>query len=84
MVYFGKVKDGRVEFDPSVRLPEGATVKVDLVQGDEPDPADDLSSFAVDTGIPDLAAQHDHYIYGTPKKEEPCRPGRSFWAPLRW
>lgn len=70
MVYFGRVKNGKVELDPSVRLPEGATVKVDLVRADEPDPADDLSSFAVDTGITDLAAQHDHYLYGTPKRQE--------------
>ncbi len=26
---------------------------------------------AVDTGIPDLAHQHDHYLHGTPKKEDP-------------
>lgn len=24
----------------------------------------------VDTGIDDLAHQHDHYLYGTPKREE--------------
>ena len=24
----------------------------------------------VDTDIPDLAHQHDHYLYGTPKKKE--------------
>lgn len=28
----------------------------------------DLDSLAVDTGINDLAAQHDHYLYGMPKK----------------
>jgi len=28
----------------------------------------DLDLLAVDTGIPDLAAQHDHYLYGTPKR----------------
>ncbi len=27
-----------------------------------------LEDLAVDTGIPDLAAQHDHYLYGVPKK----------------
>jgi hypothetical protein len=69
MVYFGKVKDGKVELDPAVRLPEGATVKVDLVKADEPDPADDLSSEAVDMGVEDGASQHDHYIYGTPKRK---------------
>ncbi|MCW5853654.1 MAG: type II toxin-antitoxin system Phd/YefM family antitoxin [Anaerolineae bacterium] len=25
----------------------------------------------IDTGIPDLAHQHDHYLYGTPKKPGP-------------
>jgi len=24
---------------------------------------------ALDTGIPDLAHQHDHYLHGTPKKD---------------
>ena len=28
----------------------------------------DLDLLAVDTGISDLAAQHDHYLYGSPKK----------------
>lgn len=34
------------------------------------DPAYSLSSWAVDTGIEDLAQEHDHYLYGTPKKTE--------------
>jgi len=29
-----------------------------------------VDEFQVDTGIEDLAAQHDHYLYGTPKKEK--------------
>ena len=28
----------------------------------------DLDSLAVETGINDLAVQHDHYLYGTPKR----------------
>ena len=28
----------------------------------------DLDSLAVDTGINDLAVQHDHYLYGLPKR----------------
>lgn len=28
----------------------------------------DLDLLAVDTGIKDLATQHDHYLYGMPKK----------------
>lgn len=28
----------------------------------------DMDKIAIDTGIPDLADQHDHYLYGVPKK----------------
>ena len=28
----------------------------------------ELENFATDTGIPDLAVQHDHYLYDTPKR----------------
>ncbi len=28
----------------------------------------DVDKIAVDTGIPDLSFQHDHYLYGMPKK----------------
>ncbi len=28
----------------------------------------DLEAIAVDTGITDFAKNHDHYLYGTPKK----------------
>ncbi|GAK54886.1 hypothetical protein U27_01717 [Candidatus Vecturithrix granuli] len=28
----------------------------------------DLEDIAVHTGIPDFAEQHDHYLYGTPKR----------------
>ncbi len=30
--------------------------------------ADLIAECEVDTGIEDLAAQHDHYLYGKPKK----------------
>lgn len=33
----------------------------------ERDPAYNIASLAVDTGIPDLACEHDHYLYGTDK-----------------
>lgn len=35
----------------------------------ESDSAFDLASLAVKTGIPDLATEHDYYLYGTPKRE---------------
>ena len=28
----------------------------------------DMDKFAIETGISDLSYQHDHYLYGTPKK----------------
>jgi hypothetical protein len=28
----------------------------------------DVDKIAIETGIPDLARQHDHYLYGLPKK----------------
>jgi predicted DNA-binding antitoxin AbrB/MazE fold protein len=34
----------------------------------EPGVLDDLLDFTIDTGIEDLAEQHDHYLYGTPKR----------------
>ena len=34
----------------------------------ERDPAFDISSLAVTTDIPDLATEHDHYLYGLPKR----------------
>ena len=32
------------------------------------DPAFEIASLAVDTHIPDLAEEHDHYLYGSPKR----------------
>jgi hypothetical protein len=34
------------------------------------DPAYDLSALAVKTGISDLALEHDHYLYGLPKRRK--------------
>lgn len=28
----------------------------------------DVDKFVIETGIPDLSYQHDHYLYGTQKK----------------
>ncbi len=34
----------------------------------ESDPSFDLASLAVETGITDLAVEHNHYLYGVPKR----------------
>lgn len=74
------MKTLRAVFDGKVLKPEGS---VDLEVGKryiltveskgksndvEKDSAFDLSSLAVKTNIPDLAAEHDHYLYGTSKR----------------
>lgn len=35
---------------------------------DDPWSNPDIELPSVDTGIPDLAENHDHYLYGTPKR----------------
>ncbi len=56
--------------DP-VRLPEGELVQLTVAatKSETPDPAEDLSDLVVDTGIPDLATNIDHYLYGLPKQK---------------
>jgi hypothetical protein len=43
-----------------VKRPNGTNGKVSLKSL--------IDEFQIDTGIEDLASQHDHYLYGTPKK----------------
>ena len=71
MTYRGKVKNGVVVLEDDAKLPEGTDVRVEPV--DEP-PLKDLvrvtEEFTDDPDWPaDGAAEHDHYLYGTPKKE---------------
>jgi hypothetical protein len=76
MVFHGRVKDGTVVLDPGVELPEGAAVLVELEltggpearEGD--DPLSRMADLAVETGIPDLATNVDHYLYGHPKTSD--------------
>jgi hypothetical protein len=67
MVYFGKVKDGKIIPEPGVPLVEGARVRIEPVE-DGAHTADNLAADAVDIGVADMSEEHDHYIYGTPKK----------------
>jgi hypothetical protein len=75
MVYFGTVQNGKIIPEPGAQLAEGSTVRIEPVTADGndaaagADPADDLSRFAVPTGIRDLASQHDHYCSGAPKRK---------------
>ena len=75
MVYQGTVQNGVIVFAPGIQLPEGASVQFELmdkVSSQRPlSPEDDallrMSELAIDTGIPDLAVNIDHYLYGHPK-----------------
>jgi predicted DNA-binding antitoxin AbrB/MazE fold protein len=68
------VYDGSV-FRPSgpVNLEAGKKYTISVSSSDkntdvEQDPAFDIASLAVATNIPDLSAEHDHYLYGLPKR----------------
>jgi hypothetical protein len=75
VTYYGKVKGGVIVLADGVQLPEGTSVEVTAVttpkkalQGEEElDPIFRIAELAVDTGIPDLATNIDHYLYGHPK-----------------
>jgi hypothetical protein len=77
MVYEGTVQNGVVVFPSGVQLPEGSPVRVELISNGPPpserSAKDDIlfrmGEYAVETGIPDLALNIDHYLYGHPKKE---------------
>lgn len=54
-----------------VNLPEGERVHLTVAADERAnDPAADFSDIAVDMGIPDLATNIDHYLYGLPKQKE--------------
>jgi len=55
-----------------VQLPEGEVVQLTVTPAveDEEDPAAHLPDLAIDLGIPDLATNIDHYLYGLPKQKE--------------
>jgi hypothetical protein len=68
MSFVGVVSKGAVVLPPDANLPDGTEVRV------EPLPAKPLSERLSDVigivhgGPPDLAENHDHYLYGTPEK----------------
>jgi len=42
--------------------------KIEKTAYDDPWDSLDIDEIAVDTGIEDFAENHDHYLYGTPKR----------------
>ena len=78
MTYRGHIKNGQITLDEPVELPEGAVVNVDLVAVEPAENGQEqptiweklLKLAGTVEGLPsDLAKNHDHYLYGVPKKE---------------
>jgi hypothetical protein len=79
MVYSGHIKNGVVVFDQPVILPDGLEVSIDVpekasIQPESEEqissPTESLLKYAGKAvGLPeDSARNHDHYLYGTPKR----------------
>jgi hypothetical protein len=70
MSFTGIVKNGQISLPPNAVLPEGATVVVE-VREEAPlaEFAAELLKLAKDRAWPeDMALNHDHYLYGSPKR----------------
>lgn len=71
----GKIRNGVVlPLEPVKDSDEGRVVMITFIDDELSNENGGVSlkklidDFQVDTGIEDLASQHDHYLYGTPKK----------------
>ena len=69
-VFDGKVlrPEESVDLEMGTRYVLSIESKQEINDDIEKDPAFDLSSLAVKTNISDLATEHDHYLYGIPKR----------------
>lgn len=78
MTLHGHIQNGAIVLDEHVPLPEGAAVQVQVIvppsttvaDGQLPTLAETPKDFiGVLEDLPeDAATNHDHYLYGTPKK----------------
>jgi hypothetical protein len=76
MVYSGTIQNGVVVFDNGNHPPDGTIVHIVPVPDSTPakvapqssDPLFEMGELATDTGVPDLAQNIDHYLYGHPKQ----------------
>lgn len=71
MIYRGQFKNGVVVLDENAELPEGTEVQVQPVTSPPRKTLAERFQNVIGraTDLPDdMAAQHDHYIHGSPKK----------------
>lgn len=85
MTYHGTVQNGVIRVDGDVTLPEGIEVRIEVLNGEEAkspaaqDKEPTIGQKLAELGrwaetqpcdLPeDLAVNHDHYLYGVPKKQ---------------
>ncbi|MBN1393696.1 MAG: hypothetical protein JW959_01510 [Pirellulales bacterium] len=74
MVYRGRIEKGVAVLEGDARLPDGTVVEVVPVEPpavpEKVDPVYRLYELAMPSGIPDLAENIDHYLYGHPKASD--------------
>lgn len=75
MSFTAVVENGAIRLPAGVNLPDGTKVIVAPAEASTSDAGDpslfeSLGEFVgcIDTGLGDLAENHDHYLYGTPKR----------------
>ncbi len=74
MTLLGYIKNGRIELDQPLSLPEGTKVQIEILDGTQEITGQSLGERLLKyagriTDAPsDLADQHDHYLHGTAKK----------------
>ena len=70
MQYEGHVAGGVIVLDDKSELPEGTRVQIVLIEPQEPTLAEKFRNvIGKASSLPeDMAAQHDHYIHGSPKR----------------
>lgn len=76
----GTIENGRLVLDDGSQLPDGTRVRVKVGDGQDgsarrrptnvEEPLTRIGRHAVRTGKPDLADEHDHHVYGVPKRKK--------------
>ncbi len=71
MIYHGQIKNGVVVLDEKPELPEGTEVQVQAIPSAPRKTLAERFQNVIGraTDLPeDMAAEHDHYIHGSPKQ----------------
>jgi hypothetical protein len=77
MTLDGRIENGQVVFDTPVPLPNGTPVRVELSPATTIAPSPSVNFLeqlgtvvgAIHDWPEDLAINHDHYLYGAPKRQ---------------